>query len=346
MEKLIGIDLGYGFVKATDGKEGYVFPSVVGDGAAQQLLRTGAQTIDPTEELRVGIGNKVYYVGNLAIRQSRMAYRSLSVTREEGDDLLVLMLSALSLFCHEPLVSFSVVTGLPPGRMHLSEQFIRLVKGDHRVIRYTAAGPEELTLRIERVTVVPQPLGTYWSQVLSGRGNAKDEPLMLESKIGLIDIGFKTTDLVTVEAGEYVPEQSRTIPIGLATAYGAIANRLLNEYGIERENHALDEAIIRGEISIAGRRVDISALRDNALAQLATKVLVEVRSTWQVNEYDSLWVTGGGGQALERYLVPQFSQGRLIADAMTANSRGYLAWARYIYGGSQTPWSDRTSVTP
>lgn len=346
MEKLIGVDLGYGFVKATDGKEGFFFPSVVGEGNANQLLRTSPQLSDPTEELRLTVGDKVYYAGNLAVRQSRMAYRSLSTTREEGDDLLVLFLAALSLFCKEPVTNFSVVTGLPPGRMHLTDEFIRMARGSHKVLRHKASGPEELTLRIDRVSVVPQPLGAYWSQVLDVRGKVNEDLPFVDSRVGIIDIGFRTTDLVTVEAGEYVPEQSRTVPIGMVAAYSAISSYLLANYGIERENYALDEAVIRGEVGVSGRRVDISSVRDRAYQQLATKVLVELRSAWQLAEYDALWVTGGGGQALEQYLVPQFSQGAMVPDPITANSLGYLAWANNIYGGGQAPWSERTPVTP
>ncbi|MBP2019371.1 plasmid segregation protein ParM [Symbiobacterium terraclitae] len=346
MERLIGVDLGYGFIKATDGREGFLFPSVVGDGSPYQPLRLATQESDPTDNLRIKVGDQVYHVGTLAVRQSRMAYRSLSTTRAEGNDLLVLFLAALSLFAHEPNTTFSVVTGLPPGRMHLSDEFVRSVKGDHRVVRYRAGNPEELYLRVERATVVPQPLGTYWSQVLDPRGRLPEHQPVPDGRIGIIDVGFRTTDLVTVEGGEYVPEHSRTIPTGLASAYGAIAASLLRDYGVERENHALDEAVISGEISVSGRRVDITGLREQAFAQLATKVLVEIRSTWQVADYDQLWVTGGGGHALQRYLVPQFPQASLIADPLTANSRGYLAWAHYIYGTGGAPWTDRTPVNP
>ncbi|MFO7273422.1 MAG: ParM/StbA family protein [Bacillota bacterium] len=209
MERLIGVDLGYGFVKATDGREGFVFPSVVGDGSPHQPLRLASQEVDPTDNLRVQIGDRVYHVGTLAVRHSRMAYRSLSVTRDEGNDLLVLFLTALSLFAKEANTTFSVVTGLPPGRMHLADQFVRSVRGDHRVVRFRSANPEELFLRVDRVTVVPQPLGTYWSQVLDSRGQLLQQHPAAEARVGIIDIGFRTTDLVTVEGGEYVPELAR-----------------------------------------------------------------------------------------------------------------------------------------
>lgn len=330
MERLVGIDIGYGFVKATDGQEGYVFPSVVGNGGNHTLLRTGLQKLEPTDELRLSVAGKVHYVGNLAVRHSRMAYRSLSATREEGNDLLVLFLSALSLFCQEPVTSFAVVTGLPPGRMHQADDLVRKLKGQHQIVRHTASGPVDSVLRVERISVVPQPLGTYWSRVLDSRGRLPDD-LRLDSRVGIIDVGFRTSDLVTVEGGEYVPEKSRTIPIGLATTYEEISASILRDHGVEREIHALDEAVIRGEVSISGQKVDITGLRDQAFEQLATKIFVEVRSMWQLAEYDHLYITGGGGQALERFLKPHFIQSSLVDDPVTANSRGYLSWAHRLW---------------
>lgn len=344
MERYIGIDVGYGFVKITDGHEGYVFPSVVGDGSVGTLLRTSLQPPGRTDDIRLTVDGRTYNVGTLAIRQSRMAYRSLSTTRSEGNDLKVLFLAALSLFSNQPLNGFAAVTGLPPGRMHLTDELIRVLKGEHRVIRHRGTTPEELVIRVDRLAVVPQPMGAFWSQALDSRGQVREDSGILNGRTGVLDVGFRTTDLVSVEDGEYVTEASKTIPIGLATAYEEIASRLLVEHGLERETYAMDDAVIRGETSVAGRRVDITHLREQAFDILATKVLVEVRSAWQLTEYDRIVLTGGGGQALSRYLLPHLSQGLLLSESVTANSRGYLAWAHRLWNPAPSAWNEGRSA--
>jgi plasmid segregation protein ParM len=345
MEKCMGIDIGYGFVKITDGQEGYLFPSVVGEGSPEVLPRISLQPPARTEDLRLAVDGRPYFAGNLAIRHSRLAARGLSATRVEGNNFKVLFLAALSLFCHQPLNSFAVVTGLPPGRMHLADELVRQVKGEHRVVRPGSQGGEEIVIRIDRIVVVPQPLGAYWSQVLDARGSARDAAPLLAGRVGIIDVGFRTSDLVTVRDGEYVPEQSRTIPTGLVTAYEEIAAGLLADHGIERETHALDEAVIRGEISLAGKRVDISGMRERSFEQLATKLLVEVRSTWQVDEFDALQLVGGGGQALARYLLPHLPQGSVPTDPSTANSRGFFAWAQRSWSPAGASWTEHRPTT-
>lgn len=345
MERCMGIDIGYGFVKITDGQEGYLFPSVVGDGNAHFLPSLGLQPSARTEDLRVVIDGEIYFVGSLAIRHSRLAHRGLSASRGEGNNFKVLLLSALSLFCPQPLNTFAVVTGLPPGRMHLTEELLRQVKGEHRLVRLTEQGSEEITIRIERVAVVPQPLGGYWSQVLDSRGKVRDDAALLQGRTGIIDVGFRTSDLVTIQDGEYVHEQSRTIPVGLVTAYEEIAAGLLAAHGIERETYALDEAVIRGEISLAGKRVDITSLRERAFAQLATKLLVEVQSAWQVKDFDALLLVGGGGHSLARYLLPHLPQCTVPSEPGTANSRGFAAWACRSWSPAPTSWTEHVTTT-
>ena len=64
MERYIGLDVGYGFVKVTDGDSGYAFPSVVGEGDLTPSLVTGYHKSQRVADLRIGIDGKVYFVGN------------------------------------------------------------------------------------------------------------------------------------------------------------------------------------------------------------------------------------------------------------------------------------------
>lgn len=321
----IGLDIGYGFVKVTDGESGYVFPSVVGEGHTKPVFR--AEPRRPIiDDLRVGLEKRVFFVGKAAIRHSRLAFRDLSPSRAEADDLKVLSYAALSFFSRGPVNQFEVVTGVPPGRMHLAPALADMIKGTHHLTVYRQQTPQEVSIQVSRVEVVPQPLGTYWSQALRP-GGGTDEAWA--GHIGIIDVGFRTTDLAAIEDAEFIPEKSKTIAVGLATAYDDIANRLLTDHSLERESHALDEAVIRGRVSVGGRTIDISPMRNEAFEHLGLKILVEITSTWRILEFDRLLLTGGGGQALSAYLLPRLPQAELVSDPITANSRGYLAWASH-----------------
>lgn len=324
------MDLGYGFVKATDGREGYVFPSVVGTGATAGVLRLNDAHPDPTDDMRFTIDGQVYYVGNYAIRRSPRAFRGLSVMRDEGNVLKVLFLAALSLFATDAVTSFNVVTGLPPGRMSYTDELIRSLKGEHRLIRHNGADNPALSLRVEQVTVVPQPVGAYWSEILDQLGQVRQGARLLRGRVGIVDVGYRTSDLVVIEDGEYIPERSTTVPVGVVSAYAEIADKLLAKYGLEKETYALDGSVITGKVIVAGQTVDITEIREQAFATLATKLLVEIQSTWQLSEFYNLLLVGGGAIALGKYLQPHLPNSSITDDPVTANSRGFWAWAHRL----------------
>lgn len=113
MAQQIGIDVGYGFVKVTDGEVGYSFPSVVGEGHTKPTFSTKVSQSPAIDNLKVGIGNKLYFVGKSAIRHSRFAYRDLSYTRSVSDDLEVLFFSALSFFPKVLIMFLMLLQGFP-----------------------------------------------------------------------------------------------------------------------------------------------------------------------------------------------------------------------------------------
>ncbi|MFY9473978.1 MAG: hypothetical protein WBJ30_00220 [Tepidanaerobacteraceae bacterium] len=98
MTQLIGIDVGYGFVKVTDGQVGYSFPSVVGEGHTKPTFSMKIGTSPAIDQLRIGIGDRLFFVGKSAIKHSRFAYRDLSYTRSISDDLEILFFQRFKSF--------------------------------------------------------------------------------------------------------------------------------------------------------------------------------------------------------------------------------------------------------
>ena len=67
MTQLIGIDVGYGFVKVTDGQVGYSFPSVVGEGHTKPTFSMKIGTSPAIDQLRIGIGDRLFLLENLPL---------------------------------------------------------------------------------------------------------------------------------------------------------------------------------------------------------------------------------------------------------------------------------------
>ncbi|NMB01433.1 MAG: ParM/StbA family protein [Firmicutes bacterium] len=328
MTKLVGLDVGYGFVKATDGESGYSFPSVVGEGHTKPTFSIRSNHMPVIDNLKIEMGQKLYYVGKAAVRQSKFVYRDLSYTRATGDDFEILFYSALSLFCPNRTNEFKVVTGLPVERIHLAKDLEKRVRGERNIKIFRGGEIRDTRVYVSEVEIVPQPLGTYWSQFLNLDGG---EEVPMEGLTGIIDIGFRTTDLAAIEDGEYIPEKSKSLSVGLATAYSDVGSKLATEYGLEKESYALDGIIIKRKINISGQALDITDIVVSAFEKLAINILVEINSQWRISDFDNLILTGGGGQAISSYLLSQLPQAKLAVDPITANCRGYLAWGNWLW---------------
>ena len=151
------------------GKRVFPFPSVAGEGhnptfRSQECANTNSGMI-----LKIAIGNNLYFFGKAAIRHSTLDYRS-SVYWYHRQDLELLFLTALSLFYNNKSREFKVVTGLPVDRMHLAEELEgRLLGENHQKYPFRRGVIQDTkTFYISEVEIVPQPLGTYWSQFLDG----------------------------------------------------------------------------------------------------------------------------------------------------------------------------------
>lgn len=334
MAKNVGVDLGYGFVKATDGEREVVFPSVVGPARERvhsdfSLFATGL------DNLTITVGDRTHFVGDLAIRQSEVASRSLDEHRVDDPSARVLVLTALALFTQWDEGQFNVVTGLPSAfYASLKDAWLNQFRGTFHV-RFSDGGEmKEKRITIDKIRVVPQPLGTLYDRVLNEMGQVADRELAQQT-VGVVDIGFKTSDFAVARGMEYIDRLSGSITTGLSSAYSAIAARLRTDYQIHRENHEMDEIVERGQVRIAGRPQDISHIKKEAFERVAQRVLTELESLWNYRDLDVMLVTGGGGTALSDHLLARFDNARLVDGAQLANVRGYAKLANNIFRGNE-----------
>ncbi|HHT02366.1 MAG TPA: ParM/StbA family protein [Firmicutes bacterium] len=331
MAKRVGLDVGYGFVKATDGAKGFSFPSVIGQGHEKPVFSTRMEKRPLIEDLKVSIGGDSYFVGRAAMRHAKYVQRDLSYTRAADGMFQVLVFSALSLFADGQQNEFKVVTGLPPERMHLMQDVEKRMQQRVTVTLHEGKRSKDIDIWVSDVEVVPQPLGTYWSYVLNSQGIAKGD---LSGRVGIIDIGFRTSDLALIEDGDYVPEKSKTIPVASSTAYSHITEGLVTKYGFEAEGYILDEAVITKKINVSGESLDITDIVKSAFQKLASAVLIEMNSFWRLQDLDLMILSGGGGKGIYEFLLPAIPRLRMSEQPVTANSIGFLSWANRKWGGT------------
>ncbi len=325
---VLGIDIGYGFVKCFDGESEIVFPSVVGIGRDISYHSLLSTYNSPLDRLSLTNNGKKYFIGNYAIRQSSIPSRSLDIKKPEDINTLLLFLTALGIYSPEPQHQFKVVTGLPTNYiLSYQEQLKNLLQGEHHIAIQLNNRTEEKQINVNEITIVPQPFGTLYNLALDNNGQVEDRD-MTNKIVGIADIGFKTADFVVSDSLEFVDRLSSSSNSGMVSAYEIIAAMIRSKYKIDKKDFELDQIVKSKTIKIAGVNHDISDMISEAYYNLAAKIKTELDSLWDYRELDAIILTGGGGEALSEYLIPKFNNMMLVQDAQFANVKGFWKLAK------------------
>ncbi len=331
-KEVLGVDIGYGFVKGYDGQNEVVFPSVVGIGRDISFQSQLTTYKSPLDTLAINYNEKKYFIGDYAIRQSSIPSRSLDIKKPEDLNTLLLFLTTLGLYSSEEHQQFNVVTGLPTNHiLTYQEQLRNILSGEHQVAMNLNGRKDERQLAVTDMKVIPQPFGTLFNLVLDNNGAIADHD-MSNKVVGICDIGFKTADFVVSDSLEFVDRLSSSSVNGMVSAYDIIASMIRSRYKIDKKDYELDQIVKNKSIKIAGETFDISDIISEAYYNLAAKIKTELDSLWDYRELDSIILTGGGGEALSEYLIPKFNNMTLVQDAQFANVKGFWKLAKNRLG--------------
>ena len=98
--EVLGIDIGFGFTKATDGKETLVFKSLFGDATDLQFwVDFGEASL--SNYFNVTIDGKSYFIGDLAEQQSNVISFTLDQEKLISEFVKVLSLTVAGVFLND-----------------------------------------------------------------------------------------------------------------------------------------------------------------------------------------------------------------------------------------------------
>jgi plasmid segregation protein ParM len=326
--QIIGIDLGFGFTKATDGERSLVVKSVIGEATDGRLGGPMPEARLGNDHLHLELEDRGVFVGDLAERQSSLRSFTLDQDRFLTDAAKIL---ALAVACDltdadEPI---GVVTGLPISAFRQkADELGRLLRDRHSLTTIAPDGTRSRRiLEIRDVKVIPQPFGSMYDMVLDDAGSVGDRQT-LQQKVGIVDVGFQTSDLTVSDRGTFLERASQSTETGVGRAFATIAGKVREKSGVSVELYRLYEAMQDGRIKIRGESFDLSRLIEHVLTQLATDIAADANRLWADEwDMDAIVITGGGGAVLAPYLSPLLS-GRVLPvdntrDARLNNVRGF-----------------------
>ena len=306
VEVIVSLDVGFGYTKTVTAAGVDVCPSVVGEWTPG-AFRLGAALGDGRDARgpeAVGLDGRAYVVGERALRVAHRRFVGLSREWMAQPTFRVLALAALHRVLGESGQAVTVVTGLP----------VEDVEPHGDTVRRQLEGPHELrlepdarrwTVTIERVHVLPQPLGTVLAHCLDSRGHVAD-PTGLNVRAGVLDVGFRTTDYFTL---------------------------------VEVDPHALDEATLRGVLRIGGTEVRLGPVLDPWLDRHGEAIAAHGRMLWgdQARGLGRLWITGGGGAVLGSRLTALAPHAEVVRHARIQNAVGYFRYGTRLLRVGEAP---------
>ncbi len=336
--EVLGIDVGFGFTKAANEKEFVMFKSLVGEAVDIQF-RSHFENDAFAENLHVTIDDKSYFVGDFAEKQSKVRQYTLDQDKLLNEFLKVLALTAAGRFSEneDPL---NIVSGLPVAYYKQNnKQFSKILLGHHK-IKYHKADGKTITknIYINKLRMMPQPLGSFFNLLMDSSGKIENTDLA-KQKVGVVDIGFRTTDFAVFDNLQFIERASCTMDTGISKSFTTIADKLHEKCGINIELYRLYNAVESGIIKIRGQEYNLSNIRNQAFNHAAITVANDIDRMWAEDwDMDTVILTGGGCMELAKYLEPLIVGDVIpagnITDARLNNVQGYHKYGKYIWGES------------
>jgi plasmid segregation protein ParM len=172
---------------------------------------------------------------------------------------------------------------------------------------------------------------------------------LAKQKVGIVDIGFRTTDFCIFDQLRYVERGSTTTDTGMSKCFSIISKKLREECGgLNIELYRMYKAIRMGLIKIRGKEINISKFRDLAFTDASRTIASDMDRLWADDwDMDAIIITGGGAVELTKYLQ-RLITGNVIpiehnADLRLNNVEGYLKYGRFLWGSPKPDEKKSTS---
>ena len=318
----IGIDVGYNAVKAVYGEKMVVFPSIVGSPDESRFSLNGTGNDNSVIE----VDGQGYLIGTEALAQSRFATRKQDRGWINSQEYKVLFLTALAQITKSSRVDMDIVTGLPVNFYDDKEVLQNNLLGEHK-IKYSDRPSQVFTIRNCRV--IPQPFGTILSVALNDNGKAIESNPYASGeidKVGIIDIGGKTVNLLTINRLREIGTETESHDSGTWKAISAVKKLIMSKYPDlkEKHDHEVAEIIKDNTLRYHGKSIDISDIVNNELAMLSNEITTHVANLWNKSgDLDRILITGGGALLIGKSIKAEFSQAEIVKNPVFANAMGY-----------------------
>lgn len=303
----IGLDIGFGFTKVTDGHNRYIIPSLATRTAFSDKSFSVNEDSVFVNDVEYAVGSEVSSTGNV------------SKDFVGSDQYFALVGYALSLY-DTPLPIEGIGLGIPPGIY--SKEKAKATKEMFQGVKIRCnKKPIILPSNIE---FIPQGVGAYISWI-SKNPSGKDLNTVV------VDIGYYTVDLVYLNKGKYIPDFSRSFPFGVESLLDRLRDKFAVKYGEFITSRVAEDLLQTGRIVHFGKEYTMNSERDYLINKFYIEELMKIIKNYSTNIKDAGYlaqnviICGGGA----RYFPP-VTGAIVMENPQFANAEGYRLYVEQI----------------
>lgn len=337
---LVGCDLGYGQIKILSGDRRTKFLSAVGTPISD-FGRVAAISNEKEllESLAITFEGKKYYIGHNAIVNTRNGRLSLRQNKAESDENKIKFIMSLALLMDEDeeYAEFDVITGLPVLEFKNQKDLLfNMMYNYGRPFEFIMhLGPKEVMkkVKINNIKVISQGEGAFYDFVLNKDGIITQEQAGLVSgTVMVVDPGYRTTDIVTMENGRYIEPLSDQFNKGVNQIHQEILRLIMERLNIKKELKDLDEIVRSGRLFHNTKTYNVEKIIFDVAEPFAEDIVdnLHTMSNDRLGSMQRVILTGGGAEIIYPY-VKKYLEGivevSIMKDAEFCNASGY-----YKYG--------------
>ena len=181
-------------------------------------------------------------------------------------------------------------------------------------------------VKVEKIKVIPQPFGSFFDLILNDEGKLKD-PDKIRERVGIIDIGFQTTDLA-LATPQFIESSSGSLDVGVRSVADQLSRDVGRKYSITLDTTEAEEALRHKSVRIFGESVDLSEMIEERTREVAELILSYAHSLWGRGERLNRLILAGGGANIFRSYFSTYPNLHVPEEPSLSNVRGYLKLAR------------------
>ena len=328
----IGLDIGYGVVKAITDEAAITFPSVAGHARDIKFQQDYLAEKYAGDQITDDHGQ--WFVGKLALKQllpgELLRLRGRTANEATMGNAFRLRLAKVAIaklvggVGSGDVVHVTLSSGLPVDHMADAQELKDMFLGQHLI----KTDQVEMVANITDVKVMPQAYGALYAAMLTERGEINVRHTYMRT--GVCDVGTYTVDIALDDDGEFVSSQSGSVEGGVYTAQERIAAMLERDYREKIPFGMIEQVLKTGYFTASGKTIDYRAEVEEALQPLRSATLNLMSEKWQRGTtVDVIYLAGGGTELVFEEVKEAYPQAKLLKDAQLANARGYLNYAHY-----------------